>query len=361
MKKSKIFLTKKINFLLVAALLLLIPAFLSCNVSSGATPGGVEILQGDFSAPKLNAVELADSRHVILSFSKPVNARNVEVGTLTQALVDQNLFNQFEEPVSSTVSSREENTLLVSLEQNTQPGVPYGLRGEVSDKSGNTLSFASYFTGYNENVPKLVLSEIQTEYSKPKAEFVELYAQTSGNLAGVCIYSAYDGDAKRVELPAIDVNAGEYIVVHLRKVEETCVNETGSNLALSGGAYSSTARDIWMENASARLGKTDVILLEERAGGKIMDALCIAESKHAVWQKDSQAQAAKRAFDCGAWPDGSGIENALIADKVTATRTISRQGNLAAAKPCGKSGWIVTASKGATPGLPNSTTAYVEK
>ncbi len=360
MKKSKIFKAKKMNFLLVTVLLLLIPSFLCCNVS-GATPGGVDILQGDFTAPKLNAVELTDSRHVVLSFSKPVKAQNVEVGTLTRAQVDQNLFNQFEEPIATSVSTQSENVLLVSLDKNTQAGVPYGLRGEVSDKSGNTLNFASYFTGFNENVPKLVLSEIQTEYSKPKAEFVELYAQTGGNLAGVCIYSAYDGDTKRVELPSIDVQAGEYIVVHLRKVEENCVTENGSNLSLSGGAYSSNARDIWQENTAARLGKTDVILLEERAGGKIMDALCIAESKHAVWPKDIQAQAAKRAYDCGVWPDGFGIENALIADKVTATRTISRQGSLATARPCGKSGWIVTASKGATPGLSNSTVAYVEK
>ena len=361
MKKNKNLSGKKINFALVSVLLLLIPSFLCCNVGTASNPAGVDILQGDFTPPKLNAIELTDSNHLLLSFSKAVKAQNVEIGTINQKKIEENLFNQFEELIPSTVSAKTENILLVSLQKNTQAGVPYGLRGEVSDKNGNTLNFASCFVGFNENIPKLILSEVQTEYAKPKSEFVELYAQTSGNLAGVCIYSAFDGETKRVELPSIDVKAGEYIVVHLRKVEENCITEDGNNLSLSGGAYSSASRDIWHENTSARLGKTDVILLEERAGGKIMDSLLIAESKYSIWPKDSQAKAAKRAFDSGTWLDGYNIENALIADKATTTRTISRQGNLANAKPCGKSGWIVTASKGASPGLVNSSIAYTEK
>ena len=88
-----------------------------------------------------------------------------------------------------------------------------------------------------------------------KCEFIELRILSDGNLSGLELYSAYDGDSKSYIFPVLDVFRGEVIIVHLRKKDETAVNELGSDLALSKSKYSSDkARDLWAENENARLG-----------------------------------------------------------------------------------------------------------
>lgn len=313
--------------------------------------------------PKLVSINIIDGTHITLVFSDSAVLRNVAVGAV-QGGGDM-LTEPFTEEIPCSAAPDESGTVhTIRLANATQNGVTYAIRGTVASADNSTLMFGSFFSGFNDNVPRMVLSEVQTEYSSSnkKCEYIELYIQSDGNLGGVCLYSASDGDDSTYEFPPIEVKAGEFVVVHFRKIEENCIDETGTDLSLSAGQNTSpAARDLWVDNQKARLAKTNVILLEERKNGTVLDALLLGESKKTDWPKAEYEYAAARAAACGAWLGGSGFESALISDRLTTTRTASRQGDLQTAQAGGKENWLVTATGTASPGKPNSDKPYIDK
>ena len=330
-------------------------AFIACLVlcfcACSGSPSSVSVLTGDFDTPVLQTLKCESSRYISLVFSENVTGTSLEVGKAENVQIENALMCSLSEKIDAEYSINNSKELEIRFLVPTQTGCTYIVRGTVTDANNNSLSFASLFTGYNDNVPELILSEVQTKYSNPKAEFVEVYAKTGGNLSGVCIFSAKDGAKGRYTFPAVEVSAGEYIVVHFRNIETGLVNETGSELNLSAGAYSSSSRDLWLENTSARIGdKTDVILLEKSTDGIVLDAVAFAESSLEDWPKEIYKEALERAVKNGVWP-GSSIEDAAVGDKLSATRTISRQSFSA---PADKDSWLVTATNTASPGMPNS-------
>ena len=106
------------------------------------------------------------------------------------------------------------------------------------------------------------------------------------------------------------------------------------------------------------LGKTDVILLEERKNGKVMDALLLSEQKKDSWPKTAQVLAANRAVKDGAWKGTADISSAVSTANLTTTRSISRQGNLMTAGKADKNDWLLTATGTISPGKPNSSTPF---
>lgn len=352
----------KKTFAVFVAVVLLFGAFVSCNVGGIGGANGITIVEKDISSPELLGLNVVDGKNLQLDFSKAVQAQSIQIAEIDEdddTDEESILFRTFAKPIQTSFSSLQTSSLGVSLADKTQNGRLYGLRGTVLDASGNSLTFASYFKGYNENVPKMIISEVQLKYTKPKAEFVEIYIQSDGNLGGVCLYTAHGGDKGRYEFPSIDVKKGEYITVHFRKIEENCVDELGSDLNKSGGEYSSSARDLWILNNEKLINKTDVILIEKNKNGKILDALLLAESACSSWSKDTQKKAVERALKDGKWVGDGSVASAVCSDGFTATRTLSRQGALDVAGASSKNDWIVTVKSGATPGEPNSTKVYV--
>ena len=114
----------------------------------------------------------------------------------------------------------------------------------------------------------------------------------------------------------------------MRIFGEKAASETGDNYALSTTAYSCpVSRDIWNEKADStksRLGSDDVILLRNRSGGEITDAVLYSRSDKPSWAKPLMAEYAADAAECGIWIEGELPENAVCADNVTAVKTLSR-------------------------------------
>ncbi len=206
----------------------------------------------------------------------------------------------------------------------------------------------------------LRLSEVRTEYKKPFVEFIEFYAAAAGSLDGLRIICAGDGGNAVYRFPAAEVAAGEFIVVHIRKTGDECIDEI-DDITLSGGNEAFPyARDFWMENTEKMARPTNVILLEFEPENRLIDALLIAESTCTSWPDPMLESAAERAFSEGVWTSGSGIEAAAVSDGVTRTRTINRLGSAEGwSSPAGKEDWIVVATNKATPGAPNSDIPYV--
>ncbi|MDR3284553.1 MAG: hypothetical protein LBS97_05185 [Treponema sp.] len=339
------------------------------SMACGTTAEGTKTLDGDFTAPELRECSPQSPNELLLRFSKAV--------TVEDAIVTQE---DTEEAAEAERKPTEDQSVVnLALSEPTKTGKQYRVSGTAVDLAGNSLDFSVPFNGYNAGVPGLALSEVRDGYTsgdKPKSEFIEVYAITAGNLAGMTLMSAYDGAEKLYVFPDVEVKAGEYIVVHCRKVGSDAakaIDETGTNLHASASFESTDARDLWMDNpdAESRLGPSDILLLRDREGGNLLDALLYADAARMAkneWQKKAMADIAKEAFEAGLWPDGFTPDCAASSEHMTSTQTLSRQNiktisaqSGVSAATNGKGAWMVTKTSSASPGAANSSEPYVEK
>ena len=394
MKIKDLLLKTVLPTVLLTGTVLLAVAPISCKVSEE----GIQLLTGDFSVPHIESMDVPDGKTVTLYFDKSVRSATASLSESTSLSEPAAFEHQNMTIAPVTITYQNENkTILFSLAEETSVGALYTLTGTVTDNSGNTLTFSIPFTGYNTHVPQLVLSEVRNAYStttdkttgtkKYKCEFIELYALTAGNLAGIELLNASDGEEKKFLFPSVEVAAGEYIVVHLRKMEAGCIDETGTDLTLSTATDSCpTARDFWADNTKARLASSDIIMVRNSNSGALLDVLLFANSSLSAWDT-SYATYISAIEASGIWVDGTGESScapssAVVSDAITssaATRTLSRKDVplLPATSSAENSSlitnaaqqWIITANKGsgtkalpgATPGYANSTNAYEAK
>jgi hypothetical protein len=206
---------------------------------------------------------------------------------------------------------------------------------------------------------------LRTEYANPKAEFVEIKTLSAGNLGALRLFIAGMGmDEPVFEFPPTEVAAGEYLVAHLRTLDPASVNETGPDLALSGGAEAlPDARDFWVPEAVKRLRKTDAVLLLDQED-KALDGALLSENPDNAWAKEDLDRAAKLLAAQGAWQSAGGSQSpsprdAILTKGATATRTICR--DEAAEDTNTAADWLIVATSQASPGKPNSDKRYEPK
>lgn len=332
------------------------------------------MLTGDFGMPTLISVQPTGSSELLLVFSSPVRFTMGDAVPLenTEALP----------PAASVIydEDAEGRTLVrVQLADKMDTGRRYTLFGEAGDKKGNTLSICLPVIGFNDRVPDLLFSEVQSRYTGAKgkisSEFVELYALTAGNLSGLAFSSAVDKDEKTYYLPAAEVGAGEYILIHLRPLDPDSADETGGDLSESQAAEAvDGARDLWVPNDKARIGDfEDVLFIFNSSDKRLLDALLFRKSETPEWSRDQLKTAAERAQSQGLWPDAPAADS----EGMTTSRSLSRQ-NIAAIAAAGEYDalrmngpgvWKVIDSRrsgrqtipGATPGKPNGNKIYLTK
>jgi hypothetical protein len=196
---------------------------------------------------------------------------------------------------------------------------------------------------------------------------VEFFTLERGNLGAMRLFIAGHSLSKPIyEFPPTEVEKGEYIVLHLRTVEEGCVDETGQDLTLSSGAEAQNdARDFWLPGAAKNIHKTDALWLMNQ-DGRIIDAVLLSEKPDANWTGKNSAEAAEFLGKEKAWhpvsgdSEGARILNpsdALISAGTTNTRTICRDESIPPKPRAGN--WYITATSSATPGKPNNPRRYV--
>lgn len=369
---------------------------LLCLITSAAAcsfnPDGFTMVTGDYTSPVLEHFIMTDEMTGTISFSHEVSfprleyyevPKNASGGATESAgivLVEQVVGDANAESVQSTdtdssppsvESGANANRYRLNFSNTTDPGIQYILSGTVKDATGSTLTFDIGFTGHNARVPHIIFSEINTKYAKPKTEFVEFYVLEDGNLGGMVLQSGTYGIEKDYVFPVIEVNAGEYLVLHMRSIEDGIVNETGEDLTVSAGKLASDeGRDLWVLGTEKRLTDTDVLLLRERLNGTIIDALLYAESDKLEWSKDLMSTYAREAYNAKIWDGGFEIATAASTDNTTATRTLSRQNIATIAESFESDGtitanraddWLVVTTSNATPGTANSSNPFLSK
>lgn len=338
----------------ISSLFVLIGAA-SCRLS----PQETEIIRGNYSPPHLDNFVILDSLSGKVDFSRMVRFSKLEYflneeGTAIPLDYDFNV----------NKTSHE-----LTFPQKLAVGDIYTLNAMVIDEGGSTLSFSLDFAGYNENPAYMIFSEVNGEASSKKKEFVEFYVLKAGNLGGMIFKSAYDGPQNDYMFPAVEVQKGEYIVLHLRTSIQNPISELGTQLNKAiGPNCTDTGRDLFALRNSSCLGKDDVLLLYNRLNGDVFDALLYARSEKTDWGKERLVEYAHIAYENQIWKDGEGVEYAVLSDKTTSTRTLSRQniGKLKAQYDVDKkipiaqkkNDWIVVKTGKASPGIVNSTEPY---
>ncbi len=252
-----------------------------------------------------------------------------------------------------------EQEIVFLLEEPPPVGEKAFLVASVSDSSGNTLSMSVPFTGYNADPAVLRINEVRTSYSKPKVEFIEFLVMKGGNLGGIEIENAANTVKPVWEFPACEVEAGEYVVYHLRSIEDGLVDETSAGITSAGTEARQEARDFWDVQTKAPLKSTNVIAVRERKGGVLQDAFLCAADGISSWPTEALAKAASEAFESGLWVPGSAPGDAFSSTGMTATRTAGRKNEDASAvedDPQASSAdfWRICPTGKASPGAANA-------
>ncbi len=343
--KKKIFEASRIFFesILIAALTLLGVLPFSCKVSAE----GIEIIGGDYTAPVIEAVNVIDEETVVMEFSDSVNMSNVVISPSIPGVSDSSKHSRTEDLSPSLaaasglygklpvqVSTSEDlKSITFSLGEKTKIGKGYEIFGTVEDKIGNTLTFCVPFTGYNSRFPKMLITEALIKYGKGtlsgqtvyRGEYVELLVIEGGNLAGLELYSAADGDSKKYSFPAIEVSKGEILLVHLRTIGEGCISEEGDDLNLASAPHSKNGiRDLWLDTSVAHFNdSSDVIVLRNSVDNSIIDGLMYAADDTSEW-KPAVAEYALLMVESGIY-SSSDISAASSSKGCTPQKSLTRE------------------------------------
>jgi hypothetical protein len=312
-----------------------------------------QVLESSSSeAPVFLACKVVSSREINFQFSLPVRVVSLN----------------FEPPVP--VESRSDGEVVnVVLEEALNVGESIVADILVEDDVGNTLNVLVPFRAWNDRIPKLVINELQDDYAKDaRIEFVELRTLSAGNLGAIRLFiTSYTKNPLVFEFPPVEVEAGEYVCIHLRTVDEGTVNETGPDLNLSAGRYATEGRDFWIPGSTKFLHKTDVVYLLDQ-DDNIIDAVMMSESPDSwgTGSKEHFVTAADLLHKQGAWiaADGGipGPQDAIPSQNKTASRSISRDETVPDTNSAAD--WYITAhttkNPGATPGKENNPTRFIK-
>jgi hypothetical protein len=309
-----------------------------------------QALGASAETPVFLGVKALSPREIQFEFSKPVAVRSLNFDPPLEVLS------------ISDGTAGENSSALVSLAEAVQGGARILADLLVEDEKGNTLGVLIPFRARNDRIPRVRITELRTEYANPKAEFVEIRTLSAGNLGALRLFIAGTGLAEPVfEFPPAEVGAGEYLVVHLRTADPASVDETGADLALSGGAEAlPDVRDFWAPAAVKRLRRTDAVLLLDQED-LILDAALLSENPDNAWAKEDLDRAAKLLAAQDAWQNAAGSRSLSPHDAIptkgtTATRTICRDESAEDTNTAAD--WYLAATSQASPGKPNSDKRY---
>lgn len=315
-----------LKFAVSVIMLCVVATFSAAPFSCKMTEEGVKVMKGDLSSPKITSWKVTGSDSIEMFFSEKVKMNKVVIYKASDT-ENSDTFSAIAE------FSEDGKIAVVKSQAELNVGERYELYGEIEDVVGNTLTFAIPFLGYNSRVPKIVIFAVHPKYTSSKRagetvyknEFVELYVATAGNLAGLQIMSAADGEAKSFVLPPIEVAAGTFVTAHMRIRGEGCVSEMPDNLRLCKQEYASdTSLDLWSANTASCLGDVaDVITIQNVADGTIIDAVAYAPSGNDAWTTETLRVAAEKAVAACAW-NSSSPKNAVCSDEVTPSKMIVR-------------------------------------
>ena len=339
MKKIIVYFAQ-VLFIVCITIMAVIP--FSCRFSSE----GINVIGGDYQSPILKEIIVDNVNYMKLRFSEPVSVKGTVVSMFVESESDSNVSSVegdlslalkrasgSRDVIPSYIANCDEtNTIKISFENETAIGQKYELFGIVEDSIGNSLTFCVPFYGYNERIPKLIMTEILPQ-TVPKGttvlknEFIEFIALEDGNLGGIEVCSGSTGDMESYCFPSIEVKKNEIFVLHTQTRGEGCISETGEDLTLATSGYTSpTVRDLWLSRESGFLGnESDVIIIRNKSNKKVLDGCMFRTEAKLKWTKYMEDYA-KILVEAGIYSDYD-IDSSVLIEKLgsSSKKSIQRE------------------------------------
>ena len=264
------------------------------------------------------------------------------------------------EPVIEIASVEDGSTVRVKLSEAANPGILLTADLLAEDEKRNTINVLVSFRSRNNRMPELIINELCTEYSNPRTEFIEFKMKTDGNMGAMRVFIHGNSNASKetiYEFKPVEVKKGEYVVLHLRTVEESSRDEYGTNLNESGGRNASPeSRDFWVPGNTKLIHKEASAVYVLDQDDTVLCAVMISNQGVAWWSKEYFAEAAEFLFSRNAWKSAEGLIpgpiDAASSVGTTNTRTICRDETKENTNTAAD--WYVTATSSSTPGKPNN-------
>jgi hypothetical protein len=247
------------------------------------------------------------------------------------------------------------------------PAVEHYVEAQVSDGDRNHLRFAARFHGLNELLPAMVINEFTTQGSRTHPDLVEIRVLTPGNTAGACVFEGTSREwSQRVVLPSIDVEAGDYIVVHFKPEGLSVEIDETTRMDESGGIDATgTAWDLWVPDGTGLSGNNGVISLYENPLGGLIDAVLYSnrtsssDERYRGFGSTVLMDQADEIVTEGHWIASGTLvapEDAVNPEPSTSTRSMARSSDSVDTNR--RADWHVTPTRGLSPGAPNTDKQY---
>ncbi|MFP4619658.1 MAG: hypothetical protein ACLFMZ_12525 [Spirochaetaceae bacterium] len=323
--------------------------FLSC----GPLPDSREFLERDIHPPVFLGAGAPDEETFEIIFNERAEISRQELSIYPEV------------PLESIDWKRE--TCRITLSETMQPGIEYALEGTARDESGNSLTFLTHIFGYNPNLPTLRLNEITTQGSTSNPDKVELKILEDGTTAGLCLYEGVDTSwTSRKILPPIEVEAGDYIVVHFRPAGTPDeIDELEDPYECSAEKAVPGAWDLWVEGSTGISSNNGVIAIYESTTGPLIDGFLYSNrtsSSDERYRGFGTTRALERAdilHEQGGWLAQERLvapEDAVDPDDSTATRSMCRMPEGSDTNTAAD--WHIVPTRGSTFGFLNSEEVY---
>lgn len=269
--------------------------------------------------------------------------------------------------IVATRVGEDDQSVIVTLDGGQLPGAAYAVSGVVSDMAGNLSSFVLPYWGFNPDPPLLMINELITEGTTTHPDAVELFVVEGGNCAGLAFFVGSPDDFDvRYLFPALVVEAGDYIILHLKpQALEAETDEVGDKGVSGGIDANAAAWDLWYHGGDGALsGKNCALSLCASPRGAVLDAVLYSERTvesdinyggfgTAVLRDRVAALVA-----AGAWSasDPPRPEDCARSTGTTSTRSICRSSD--SADTDAGTDWHIVPTKGATLGAVNVDEVY---
>ena len=311
------------------------------------------MLEGDWNPPVFVRTRVVGQAEIVLVFDEPVELLDFA----GHAALELN-------QTATTALARE---LTLRFSKPLDAGNRYWVSVTVADEHGNRSTVHTPFYGLNERVPRILINEFVCEGSSKNPDWVELVVLSDGNLGGVTLTEGSPSfwESRKI-LPAVEVVAGDYVLVHFKPqaIPEE-IDETVDKAASRGRNHSLVAWDFWVIGGDGIPNTTGALTLSASPEGEVLDAVLYSNRKYeATHQRrgfgtQRQLEMFEEIGKLDAWvTQGEFVipEDGIDPTDSTATRSLSRSadhGDSDSARD-----WHVVPTRGATPGAVNTDDVY---
>jgi len=333
---------KNIYFVLFAVCL-----FLGSCSPGEAAPSVSQMLGGSSQALLFINCRAVSENEIEFEFSDSVTVKSINF-----------------EPALPVASVEDGSTVRVKLDGSPEPGMMFTADILAEDSQRNTINVLAPFRSRNSRMPKLQINELCVEATNPKTEFIELKMKSAGNLGAMRVVILGNTNAAKktvYEFMPAEVEENDYLLLHLRKREDSYKDEVnGSKEESTGNNSSPDAWDFYVPGNSKLIHEAASAVYVLDQDDKVLDAVMISGTPDSWWGKDYFADAADFLFKQGAWKTIDGKicrpADSLISLDATGTRTICRDETVEDSNTAAD--WYITVGSGATPGKANNPNRY---